>query len=75
VFSYDTAILKLVRPTFTGDACGGRPPCGSGCACGGADARKCEGCTCTKHPTNGFYCDSTPGTHTLKADDRAAFDL
>jgi len=59
IFSYDSATLKLVRPTFTDDTCAGPTPCGAGCACGGRDASKCVGCTCKKHSSDGFYCDST----------------
>lgn len=60
VFSFDTATLKLVRPTFIDGTCKPPLPCGSGCACGGVDPSKCVGCTCQKHPSgDGFYCDAT----------------
>ena len=52
--------LKLVRPTFTGDSCGGKPgPCGSGCWCFGPDKSKCVGCTCGYNDqAGGFQCGS-----------------
>ena len=58
---YSEGTLKLVRPTFTDNTCGGGSHCGSGCYCYGADASKCVGCTCKKtavYPGGGFICYS-----------------
>lgn len=41
--------LRLVRPTFTGGACGYAPQgagCGAGCLCKGTNETLCLGCTC-----------------------------
>jgi len=67
--------MKLVRPTFTGDTCGGGggATCDSGCFCG-PDASKCVGCTCKgiPHGAGIFYCNSGGAPVTVKPDDLRA---
>ena len=60
VYSWgESAALRLVRPTFSGDTSVGVN--GSGCYCNSADATKCVGCTCEKGNFDGvpgWYCSS-----------------
>ena len=62
--------LKMVRPTFTNNTCGGGyKNCGSGYYCAGTDTTKCVGCTCKKDRDGpGFYCDAKPMQRLKKFD-------